>query len=149
MTLDPRHSTITQTQSHSLDRFCVRPYLKLEPELQVSKTCCKTCKTWTCKHGLVKHGLVKHGLVKHGLVKHGLVKHGLDLRANLLSMICFSICTCTYIEKQVKIHELFCCARLPLSPLVRLKCGSGCGTEWMRNGTDGVKMRNGTERIWG
>jgi hypothetical protein len=42
------------------------------------------------KHGLVKNGLVKHGLVKHGLVKHGLVKHGLDLRADLLSMICFS-----------------------------------------------------------
>jgi hypothetical protein len=59
-----------------------------------------TCKLWTglVKHGLVKHGPVKHGLVKqgvvkHGLVKHGLVKHGLDLRANLLSMICFSICT--------------------------------------------------------
>ena len=52
---------------------------------------------------------------------------------------------------------------------VRLKCGSGYGTERMRNGTDiaerngygvktrngterngyGVKMRNGTERIWG
>ena len=50
---------------------------------------------------------------------------------------------------------------------VRLKCGSGCGTDGvkmrngygvkMRNGTDGVKMRNGTdmglkrgtERIWG
>jgi hypothetical protein len=82
-----------------------------------------TCKPWTglVKHGLVKHGLVKHGLVKRGLVKrglvkrglvkHGLVKHGLDLRANLLSMICFSICTPIYTEKQVKIHELFCCAR--------------------------------------
>ena len=68
------------------------------------------------KHGLVKHGLVKHGLVKHGLVKHGLVKHGLDLRGNLLSMICFSICSYTYIEKRVKIHELFCCAGLPLPP---------------------------------
>ena len=70
------------------------------------------------KHGLVKHGLVKHGLVKHGLVKHGLVKHGFDLPANLLSMICFSICTPTvgYIEKQVEIRELFCCARLPLPP---------------------------------
>jgi hypothetical protein len=52
---------------------------------------------------------------------------------------------------------------------VRLKCGSGCGTDAerngcetermglkcgtdgvkMRNGTDGVKMRNGTEWIWG
>ena len=41
---------------------------------------------------------------------------------------------------------------------VRLKCGSGCGTERMglkcgtegvkmRNGTDGVKKRNGTERV--
>ena len=39
---------------------------------------------------------------------------------------------------------------------VRLKCGSGYGTERMRNGTDiaerngyGVNTRNGTERIWG
>jgi hypothetical protein len=31
---------------------------------------------------------------------------------------------------------------------VRLKCGSGCGTDGvkMQNGTDGVKMRNGTDR---
>ena len=44
---------------------------------------------------------------------------------------------------------------LGVSMRVRLKCGSGYGTERMRNGTDaerngyGVKMRNGTERIWG
>jgi hypothetical protein len=30
---------------------------------------------------------------------------------------------------------------------VRLKCGSGYGTDAERNGTDGVKMRNGTERM--
>jgi hypothetical protein len=54
------------------------------------------------KHGLVKHGLVKHGLVKHGLEKHGLVKHGLDLRANILSMICFSKCTPIYRETSKK-----------------------------------------------
>ena len=47
----------------------------------------------------------------------------------------------------------------PVLKRVRLKCGSGYGTE--RNGTDmglkcgterngyGVKTRNGTERIWG
>jgi hypothetical protein len=64
-----------------------------------------TCKLWTglVKHGLVKHGLVKHGLVKHDLVKHGLVKHGLvkhDLVKHGLDHI----------------HELFCCAGLPLPP---------------------------------
>ena len=52
-------------------------------------------------------------------------------------------------------------ARRHIKTWVRLKCGSGYGTERMRNGTDiakrngtdmGLKRgteRNGTERIWG
>ena len=69
------------------------------------------------KHGLVKHGLVKHGLVKHGLVKHGLVKHGLVFsREFIIDYMFLYMHVHLYIEKRVKIHELFCCARLPLPP---------------------------------
>jgi hypothetical protein len=73
------------------------------------------CKIWTglVKHGLVKHGLVKHGLVKHGLVKHGLVKHGLDLRANLLLMICFSICSPIYRETGKNTRIILLCSLAP------------------------------------
>ena len=87
-----------------------------------------TCKTWTglVKHGLVKHGLVKHGLVKHGLVKHGLVKHGLDFRGNLLSMICFSICTPIYRETGKNTRIILLCWLAPAPTLF-------CPRNWTDN----------------
>ena len=86
------------------------------------------------KHGLVKHGLVKHGLVKHGLVKHGLVKHGLELRANLLSMICFSICTPRlYRETGKNTRIILLCSIAPTPTLF-------CPRNWTdNNGIDWTK----------